>query len=205
MTWSAHTNVANGKHLALHVLPIKKPQKSCECFWRNIGVWGEGKVEKDGEATGARKGSDVQIRAVSHIFTLQVVRNVTSSVTASYGTLYRFHMRHGTAWNADRLWETHRRQDPDNSSTPYSIANRGRRMPVLLQQSPERPEPCRPHTQTSFVSERANTPSRQGKTQFFLVFQTCIKKISMHHMSTLFKVVFKGLREAAACSLTLAL
>lgn len=55
-------------------------------------------MEKDGEAAGARKGSDVQIRAVLHLFNLWVVGNVTLSVTASYGTC--------TTQNVDHLWET---------------------------------------------------------------------------------------------------
>lgn len=122
------TKVANGKHLALHVLPIKKPPKSCECIWRNIVVWGEGRVEKDGEAAGARKGSDVQIRAVSHIFTLWVVRNVTLSVTASYGNC--------TAQIADQLWETHRRQDEANSSATTASANRGHSSPPTVSRAP---------------------------------------------------------------------
>lgn len=54
---------------------------------------------------------------------------------------------------------------------PYSIANRGCRTPVLLQQSPEHPEPCWPHTQTPLFSERANTPSREGKTQILSYFK----------------------------------
>lgn len=75
-------------------------------------------MEKDEEAAGARKGSDVQIRAVSHLFTLWVVGNVTLSVIASYG----------------------------NCTARIISRKRGRRKPVFLQQSPERPEPCRPHT-----------------------------------------------------------
>lgn len=104
--------------ILLYMFCPLEPQKSCKCFWRNIGVWGERKVEKDGETAGVRKWSDTHRCKVSHIFTFRAVRNVTGCITLSVPASYRKHI----AWNGGRFWGPHHRQDSKSSGT-LQLAN----------------------------------------------------------------------------------
>lgn len=75
--------------------PLKSPKRAASTF-RGTSESGEKEKWKKMEKTaGDRKQSDVHRRAVSHIFTFRVVRNVKG-----------------------RLWETHRLQDSEISGTP---------------------------------------------------------------------------------------
>lgn len=98
--------------ISLYMFCPLEPQKSCECFWRNIGVWGEGKVEKDGETAGARKRSDAHRRTV---FTFRVVRNVKGCITLPHTENI---LSETAAVSGGRFWGPHHRQDSKSSGTP---------------------------------------------------------------------------------------